>query len=150
MRISDWSSDVCSSDLMLGMAEDRLERADAATRHAGATGCLSATPSRPGLCSLAVLYVGLHLLDDRNCQMLDDPVADQWADMRADTALIQIERRCFDGDVLPAENVSGPSLFEIPSAHLGNRHTLANLADLLGRIFFYNDLSPFQFRELEL
>src|SRR3546814_11579542 len=43
--------------LMLGMAEDRLERADAATRHAGATGCLSATPSRPGLCSLAVLYV---------------------------------------------------------------------------------------------
>src|SRR3546814_7933992 len=79
MRISDWMSDVCSSDL-----EDRLERADAATRHAGATGCLSATPSRPGLCSLAVLYVGLHLLDDRNCQMLDDPVADQWADMRAE------------------------------------------------------------------
>src|SRR3546814_3804677 len=80
--------------------------------------------------------------------MLDDPVADQWADMRADTALIQIERRCFDGDVLPAENVPGPSLFEIPAAHLGNRHTLANLADLVGRIFSNNDLSQFQFREI--
>src|SRR3546814_5624763 len=134
MRISDWSSDVCSSDLMLGMAEDRLERADAATRHAGATGCLSATPSRPGLCSLAVLYVGLHLLDDRNCQMLDDPVADQWADMRADTALIQIERRCFDGDVLPDENVPGPSLFEIPAAQPGNRHTLDRKSTTLNSV----------------
>src|SRR3546814_2937031 len=80
--------------------------------------------------------------------MLDDPVADQWADMRADTALIQIERRCFDGDVLPAENVPGPSLFEIPAPHLGNRHTLANLLDLVGRIFSNNDLRHFQFREI--
>src|SRR3546814_15978401 len=122
MRISDWSSDVCSSDLMLGMAEDRLERADAATRHAGATGCLSATPSRPGLCSLAVLYVGLHLLDDRNCQMLDDQVADNWADMRPDPALIQHDRQCLDGDVLSAETVPGPSHFAIPAVHHGNPH----------------------------
>ena len=133
---------------MLGVAEDRLERADAATRDAGATGCLSATASRPGLCSLAVLHVGLHLLDDRNCQMLDDPVPDQRANMRADAALIQVERRCFDGDVLSAENVPGPSLFEIPVAHLGNRHTLANLADFVGGIFSNNDLSQFQFREI--
>src|SRR3546814_9417385 len=56
--------------------------------------------------------------------------------------------RWFDGDVLPAENVPGPMLFEIPAAHLGNRQTLANLADLVGWIFSNNDLSQFQFREI--
>src|SRR3546814_15155370 len=100
--------------LMLGMAEDRLERADAATRHAGATGCLSATPSRPGLCSLAVLYVGLHLPADRICRLLDVLVPDKGAGLCADPASTQPERQGFVGAVFPAEIVPAPAPFKIP------------------------------------
>ena len=81
--------------LVLGMANDRLQRPDAAACNAGAASRHPAATARSGFRRLAILHVALHLLDNCDCQMLDNPIAQEGRDVCADAAFVHFERRRF-------------------------------------------------------
>src|SRR3546814_1882677 len=63
MRISDWSSDVCSSDLMTGVSLHMLERADV-SRRAALLGITAAAAMSPSIVRATGSLAGFHNVRD--------------------------------------------------------------------------------------